>query len=130
MPIMASRAYLPGGSGNNELLPDSEEEATADELNRFRGRDSGMYENAKFLMKTMLKKDETTTVYCHLGHANYTSIAGWLRPDMRPFGEYMKGSYGDDYSAVGLLAGGGSYLTWYFPVKWEQGDCSLRRLLD
>lgn len=34
----------------------SEEEATADELNRFRGRDSGMYENAKFLMKTMLKK--------------------------------------------------------------------------
>ena len=101
----------------------AEEEATVDELNRFRGRDSGMYENAKFLMKTMLKKDETTTVYCHLGHANYTSIAGWLGSDMRPFGEYMKGSYGDDYSAVGLLAGGGSYLTWVFP-----GKMGIRRL--
>ena len=71
----------------------------------------------------MLKTDETTTVYCHLGHANYTSIAGWLGSDMRPFGEYMKGSYGDDYSAVGLLAGGGSYLTWVFP-----GKMGIRRL--
>lgn len=35
----------------------------------------------------------------------------------------MKGSYGDDYSAVGLLAGGGSYLTWVFP-----GKMGIRRL--
>lgn len=91
-----------------------EEEVIVDELNCFWGRDFGMYENVKFLMKIMFKKDEMIIVYCYLGYVNYISIVGWLGLDMCFFGEYMKGLYGDDYFVVGLFVGGGSYLIWVF----------------
>lgn len=94
-----------------------------DEWERMLKRDSIMFENAKFLMNVFLKKDETVTVFCHLGHTNYTGIS--MISDIHFFGEYMRSLYNNDYCSVGLVAEHGNYLSFISPGRLGIGQLQV-----
>jgi erythromycin esterase-like protein len=74
-------------------------------------RDCTMYENTELIMKSLLKANETVTIFSHWGHSNY--LYGQEASDIEgyAFGYYMRNKYKDDYSCISLMAGSGRFVT-------------------
>lgn len=101
------------------------EDKVYDEWVRMLRRDSIMFENAKFLMNVFCKKDDSVTIYCHLGHTNYTGISMWHNSNAHPFGEYMRSYYKKYYCCVGLVAEHGKYLSFISPGRQGIGQLQV-----
>lgn len=75
-------------------------------------RDSIMFKNTEFLMSKLLNENETVTLFCHLGHADYQGSSDRVVfKEIFSFGSYMRSKYGEAYSCVGLVAESGDFLT-------------------
>lgn len=83
----------------------------ASSYRRYIYRDSIMYENAGFLMNELVKPNETVTVFCHFGHANYVGPQELSDIDFPCFGTWMRKKYRDDYSCIGLITEEGSFVS-------------------
>lgn len=84
----------------------------SDSYSNLINRDVTMYQNTEFIIKNLLKPDETATLFCHFGHVAYQgTIERTLNMENHTMGYYMKKKYKDDYSCIALIAGKGDFLT-------------------
>jgi erythromycin esterase-like protein len=81
---------------------------------RMQKRDSVMFENTRFLMQLLCKKEEKIFVYAHLGHTNYKPSIRFPNSYNVTLGLLMKQAYGEDYFVTGLFAGSG-----YYGTQWK-----------
>jgi erythromycin esterase-like protein len=68
-------------------------------------RDKFMFHTTKYYMDTFLQNEETVCIFTHLGHVAKSPTNSFN--NVLPLGYYLRKAYGENYSAIGIVVGGG-----------------------